>query len=87
LDKNSEREYNLTNMKTLQIADFAQGQKTITGLALFLLPMVTRYLGYDIPEESVIEAISLTTTMIGAILTAYGLSMKLVRLISSLFKK
>lgn len=67
--------------------DFAKGQKTITGVALFLLPLIAKQLGYEITPESITELVSQGTVIFGAVLALYGLIMKFVRLFTESFKK
>jgi len=67
--------------------DFAKGQKTITGLAVMLLPVIANVLGYNISEDTVVDLVAQTTTIVGASIALYGLVMKLIRFVKTIFKK
>ena len=64
-------------MKNLiQYLDFTSGHKTITGLAVMLLPLITTYLGVDITETEVTANIDTWFQVIGSALAVYGLAVK-----------
>ena len=66
--------------------DFAKNQKTITGLALMLLPFIVSTIGIDISEDTATQIIAQSFNIFGAVLALYGLVMKLVRFIQDKFK-
>jgi len=68
-------------------ADFAPGKKTITGVALFLVPIAAQFFGYSIDAGSITELVSEGFTLFGFCLSTYGLLMKFVRKFKSSFKK
>ena len=59
--------------------DFNSGQKTITGVAIYLLPVVTASLGVDLSAGEVTQLISNWFEIFGAALALYGLAVKGIR--------
>lgn len=55
--------------------DFAQGYKTIAGIIVFALSLA----GHQVSNDEILVVVTGIGEAIGAILTAYGLVMKLVR--------
>ncbi|HPY53594.1 MAG TPA: hypothetical protein PK505_06325 [Treponemataceae bacterium] len=55
--------------------DFAAGYKTIAGIVV----IVASLLGAQLAEGEILEAVTAIGQALGAVLTAYGLVMKIVR--------
>jgi hypothetical protein len=67
--------------------DFAKNQKTITGLAIMLLPVIANVLGYEITAESTAQFVASLVEILGAGIALFGLVMKALRMVKNIFKK
>ena len=67
--------------------DAFPNKKTVIGMALFLVPMIANQLGYSVEPDSIVEMVEQGFLMAGAVLTLYGLVMKAIRTVKSMFTK
>jgi len=70
----------------MESMDFSKNQKTVTGILIFLIPVIALQFGFQVDDAILQQLISDGFQLVGGAVALYGGFMKLYRATKNVFK-